>query len=339
MKGKQKMTRKKGRQSTRHRSVLFLMLMLLLGSCEPPIVPLPGVTGKSGELVVVMSKNQWKGPAGDTVFSTLGNHVYGLPQPEPMFNVVHIASAAFTRIFQTHRNIVHINIGKELQPSIRIRTDVWATPQIVVEITAPNKASFIDIFGANAQKIIAHILKKEQQRILKSYRAQPNYDVLQHLKTEFNMELDVPAGYNLVASGKDFSWVRYDTKDVTQSVLVYTEPYQRENSFTQNGMLQAMNAACKKHIPGPDVGTYMTTYPEYPPRWQETALGNVYASKLTGLWRVEGALMGGPFITYTLLDKERNRLIHICGFVFAPGKKKRNYVRQIDAIINSLNLL
>ena len=43
---------------------------------------------------------------------------------------------------------------------------------------------------------------------------------------------------------------------------------------------------------------------EYPPRLNETSIDSKYASKLTGLWNIEGALMGGPFVTYAFLNPE-----------------------------------
>jgi len=301
-------------------------------------MPLPGITGKAGELVVVMDDDKWKGTAGDTVFNTLAQHVYGLPQAEPMFNVVHINSTAFSKIFRTHRNIVVAHIGEEYEPSIQLRSDVWASPQIVVEVSAPDAESFIGIFGNNGERIITHILKKEQERTLRSYNAQVNPDVVAHLREKHSIKLSIPKGYNLASSADGFSWIRYATKDVTQGILVYTEPYQRQNTFAQEGMIEVMDGFCKAHVPGPDKGTYMQTYTEYPLIISEATLAEVYATKLTGLWRVEGALMGGPFVTYALLEEDRNRVIYLCGFVFAPGKKKRNYLRQVDAIITSLEL-
>ncbi len=87
--------------------------------------------------------------AGDTVYKTLTEAVYGLPQPEPRFEAVHIHSQAFTKIFQTHRNILIANIGKQFTPSIEVKIDVWSTPQIVVEISAKDADEFLRIFFAN----------------------------------------------------------------------------------------------------------------------------------------------------------------------------------------------
>lgn len=319
-------------------AVLFL-LFLCFGACTAPEMPLPGVTGKAGELVVVMDEKQWNGPVGDTVFNTLAQHVYGLPQPEPMFNVVHVRSSAFTKIFQTHRNLLIANIGDELKPGIEMKMDVWSTPQIVIEISAPTVEKFMEVFDANASKIIGHVIKKEQERILKSYRAQLNTDVTERLEAGCGLKLSVPKGYNLIKEEEDFYWMRYDTDEISQNLLVYSEPYTRSNTFFKEGMIASIDSFLIKYVPGPTEGTYMTTFVEYPPAFEETSVDGRFASKLSGLWTAKGALMGGPFVCYSFLDRSEKRVVHIYGFVFAPGKDKRNYLRQVEAVISGSKLV
>lgn len=316
-------------------SAIFAFLILILSACEAPEMPLPGITGKAGELVVVMDERSWNSTAGDTVFNTLSAHVYGLPQAEPTFNVVHIKSAAFTKIFQSHRNILIANIGKEHSKKIELKTDVWSTPQVVIELWAPSNEEFVELFASNRNQIIGHVLKKEQDRIQRSYAAQLNDDVVGPIKSKWNLALDVPKGYNIARDEDDFSWIRYETKDVTQSILVYSEPYTKQNTFTAEGMVEVMDSYSKRYILGPDEGTYMTTFMEYPPKVEESTNAGAYASKLVGLWNVEGALMGGPLVSYAFLDPTEKRVYYLHGFVFAPGKNKRNYLRQVEAIIKS----
>ncbi len=320
------------------RFLTLALLVLALGACDAPEMPLPGITGKAGELVVVMDDNLWNGPAGDSAFNALSQHVYGLPQAEPMFNVVHVKSTAFTKIFQTHRNIITADIAEGLKENIQLKTDVWATPQVVVEITAPSIEAFNRLFGVNATRIHAHILKKEEERILKSYRAQENPDVVKPVESKFGVRLTVPKGYHIVREEEDFCWIRYETKDVTQSVLVYKEPYTRQNTFSAQGMIAVMDSFSRAYVPGPDDGTFMGTFVEYPPRMSETSINGKYASRLVGLWNIERALMGGPFVSYAMLDASGKNVLYLHGFVFAPGKNKRNYLRQVEAIINSAEL-
>jgi hypothetical protein len=48
--------------------------------------------------------------------------------------------------------------------------------------------------------------------------------------------------------------------------------------------------------------------------------------------------MGGPFISLVQLDEKRNKIITVDGFVFAPAHKKRELIRQMEAILYSLKI-
>ena len=58
-----------------------------------------------------------------------------------------------------------------------------------------------------------------------------------------------------------------------------------------------------------------------------------------GLWKMENDFMGGPFVNYTIWDEDGNRTVVVDGFVYAPGKDKRNYVMELEAIIQSLRFV
>ena len=46
--------------------------------------------------------------------------------------------------------------------------------------------------------------------------------------------------------------------------------------------------------------------------------------------------MGGGFIYLACLDEKRDRVVGAFGYVFAPGFDKREYVREVEAIVKSL---
>ena len=62
-----------------------------------------------------------------------------------------------------------------------------------------------------------------------------------------------------------------------------------------------------------------------------------------GLWMMTGDAMGGPFVSRTLLLQQPGRQgnlvcrhIVVEGFVFAPGKTKRNAIRRLEAVLNTM---
>ena len=54
------------------------------------------------------------------------------------------------------------------------------------------------------------------------------------------------------------------------------------------------------------------------------------------MWKVVNDFMGGPFISYTFVDPEHERVITLDGYVYNPNGLKRNFVRQLEAIFNTL---
>ena len=63
-----------------------------------------------------------------------------------------------------------------------------------------------------------------------------------------------------------------------------------------------------------------------------------YASEMRGLWKLEGDFMGGPYVSLSELDAANQRIITAYAFVYAPSKDKRNFIRQMEAMIYSLKL-
>jgi alpha-D-ribose 1-methylphosphonate 5-triphosphate synthase subunit PhnG len=48
--------------------------------------------------------------------------------------------------------------------------------------------------------------------------------------------------------------------------------------------------------------------------------------------------MGGPYVSLAVLDVANQRVIVGYGYVYAPNKDKRNFIRQIEAMLYSMKL-
>ena len=57
-----------------------------------------------------------------------------------------------------------------------------------------------------------------------------------------------------------------------------------------------------------------------------------------GLWEMHADMMGGPFVSYTRIDTIRHLTVTAEGFVFAPEKKKRPYIRELEAALQTLKI-
>jgi hypothetical protein len=63
------------------------------------------------------------------------------------------------------------------------------------------------------------------------------------------------------------------------------------------------------------------------------------ATEVRGLWEVKKDFMGGPFISYTFVDTKNNRVITLDGYVFAPGERKHDLLKQVQAILLSFEFI
>jgi hypothetical protein len=145
-------------------------------------------------------------------------------------------------------------------------------------------------------------------------------------------------GYQLAVDSNDFIWISHELTDLTQAVLIYYYDYTDTNTFTPAYLSLKRNEFTRKYVPGPSRGSYMTIEPAYPVIFSEYSRDNQYWAEIRGLWRLENGFMGGPFINLTTLDQNRNRVISIDAFVYAPSLDKRNYVRELEAILQTFRI-
>lgn len=315
--------------------LVFVTSVLL--SCNSKRTRYETITGKAGEVVVVIGKETWKGSTGALIREFLAQPVSSLPQDEPMFNLIDVPPDAFVNLFKSSRNILTVKISSTYTESkVEFTKDTWAYPQAVVNIQASSAENFQEVFKANANKIIAYFLKAEKDRMKDVYLKSHEKAIFNTLQDKFDIRLYLPTGFNIVKEDSAFVWARYDTPLITQNIFVYTYKYDSDSIFTQKEQLIKRNLVTKKYIPGPTPGSYMTTEMELPVDFNILKHNGNYASETRGLWKVENDFMGGPFISLSVLDASRRRVVTVEGNVYAPKNDKRNYLRQLEAMVYSL---
>ena len=60
--------------------------------------------------------------------------------------------------------------------------------------------------------------------------------------------------------------------------------------------------------------------------------------KVRGLWKMQNGFMGGPFISNFINDKLNDRVLVIEGFLFNPGKEKRNSLQELEWLISDFKI-
>ena len=318
-------------------SVLFFLTFVLFSCNLKEGAKMETITGKSNEVVIVIGKEVWTGRVGSAIRQTLAQPQASLPQEEPIFSLINVPPEAFINIFKTSRNLITVKISPTTtNPKVEFTNDVYAYPQAVVNIQATSAENFEEMFNANGEKIIGFFMKAEKDRLKKTYKDAYEKSVYNTLLQDFNLELYVPTGFKIVKKDSNFVWIRYDTPLITQNIVLYSYPYDSDSTFTPNYQLGKRNLVMNANVPGPLPGSYMTTEMEVPLDFNILNYNGNYASEMRGLWRVEKDFMGGPFVSLAVLDASRRRIVTVEGNVYAPRNPKRNYLRQVEAMIYSL---
>jgi hypothetical protein len=320
---------------------VFLSLFMLFQSCNRERTPLlPNITGKAGEVVLVVNANLWENRTGNAFVEFLASEVEVLPQSEPMFNPVNIPWTAFTNIFKTHRNLILLSLNPdESQAKMIVRRNVWARPQLVIEITAPSDSALANFSRNQSERIVNYLLVAERDRIIENYRKFEKSEIGESLISRHQLSLVIPAGYSLDVETDNFLWIANETPRSSQGVFVYYYNYEREDTFTPEFLISKRNEVLKANVPGPVKDSYMSTEMIIPPMFREYMKEDRYFAEVRGLWKVENDFMGGPFVSITTLDEKRNRVITVEGFVYMAAGEKRNLLRQVEAILHTLEIV
>ncbi|WP_158867356.1 DUF4837 family protein [Maribellus comscasis] len=297
------------------------------------------ITGKAGEMIVVISEQSWNGEPGKVLRETLAQPQLALPQDEPIFDLVDVPHAAFKSIFKSTRNIIQTSISSNVEKEeVKFTDDVWAYPQATVQITAKTPDRFVELFSENRDKIISYFISAEKERLTMNYNQYYEKGVYNILDRDFEVTMKVPPGFQIAKEAEDFIWYKYETPEISQGVIFYSYPYVSDSAFTSNYQIRIRDSLLKTHVPGPRDGSYMSTEKRIEPIVNVFKHNGNYATEMRGLWRVENDFMGGPYVSIAELDTDKQRVLVAFGYVYAPSKDKRNFIRQVEAMIYSLKL-
>ena len=182
---------------------------------------LPNVSGKAGEVIVVIDREGWEGNLGNEVRGLLARDVEFLPQREPLYSLVNLAPGSFTDMFKYHRNILIFNIDTTVQKQgVVYRTDVWARPQCVIQLNASCADSAIVVLKDNGENVAGAIEQAERNRVIANtllYEEGKLGDVVDEM---IGGKVHFPMGYSLKKKADDFFWFAVVKQYTTLGVVV-----------------------------------------------------------------------------------------------------------------------
>lgn len=298
---------------------------------------MPNITGKPGEVLLVLDKAEWESELGTLLRETLAEDYPFLPQREPIFSLFNTVPSSFQNYpaYTTHRNIVRVQISENIDSAkVVYQEDVWAAPQLVITLSAYDTESAKKVFEDNKERIIATIEMSERNRVIRNAKKYQEISLRQMVLEQYGGSPYFPQGYSLKKRSDHFVWISYETTYVNQGLFIYTYPW--DGGELDSAFATAMrNDVMKANVPGMRDGSYMTTGTIIHPSFKWIQYKGRTFGELRGLWEVENDYMGGPFVSHIYPDRENQRLVVIEGFVYAPKFDKRNYLRHVESILYS----
>ena len=317
---------------------LIALFLMSCGSGNERL--LTSATGSIYECLVVSDAS-----VKEAVVQTMGGDMYGLPQMEAYFTTSHVTPAQFDDLFKATRNIliVDINANKYTHILAKKSVDVWSKPQAMMRIQAPDTETFLAYWNENGEAIREWFVREELTRQIRFYRANTNKDARAWLQKQ-GYDMLIPEDFITIANDSVL-WCCNNKGPMRKDIVVYSYPYTAQEQFSNEAIIAKRNAIMGQRVSAQVEGSHMgTEFKHFPPVSRQVpalrdTIGGFYAVETRGLWKMlDGEAMGGPFVSLTRLDQVNGRVVTAEVFLYAPGQKKRNAVRQLEAILYTLQM-
>ena len=322
--------------------LLAFAVALTLSSCFNTGKTLPSATGSIYEALVVVDNEQWNSQLGEIIKGSLGADMPCMPQMEPTMDISQVSPQAFDDMLKPVRNILYIDVNPDryTQNKVVYLRNIYSQPQSVCRVQSADFEQCTAFLKEEMENIRQWFVREELTRQGKFYKGY-NTDARLAVQQRFGCDVFIPDDYILVRNEKDFVWAVNDKGSMRRDFVMWAYPYTDNNTFTQTFLEQKRDEILGQQVEGAIEGSYMgTEYKQIPPQMQAISVqNNSYCAELRGLWKMKnGAAMGGPFVQHTRLDEFSQKVITAEVFVFAPGQKKRNAIRQAEAILYTIKL-
>jgi hypothetical protein len=246
-------------------TLLCALIIVSAVSCKKTTKGLrPVVTGGSGEVLVLINDELWESAVGDTLQSILNDTQLGLPQDEPVLDIIHITHNAFGSMFKTHRSILDLRVSTKVKENgIAVKDEFYAKTQSFMKIETDSKKAMIDLLTENRIKILSYFLLGERNRKIKTIKKNVVQEVYEKVKKKYDITLSFPGGYTINKEEGDFLWISNETPTTSQGMFIYSFEYLSEDMFSKKSILQRRNALLMNYVPGRTKGSYMSTEEEF----------------------------------------------------------------------------
>lgn len=226
--------------------VLVLTLFSACGGGKKGVFT-PTSSGRAYEVLVVVEPGLWERPAGRALFDVLDSDVPGLPQSERSFRIMYTAPSNYDATLKLIRNIIIVDVNKDLytQPKFKYARNVYAAPQSILTIQAPDEASFEKFVEENRQVIIDFFTHAEMNRQISVLKDKHSDYIATKVKSQLDCDVWVPGELTSTKEGENFFWAGTNAATGDQNFVIYSYPYTDKDTFTKEYFVHKRDSVMK----------------------------------------------------------------------------------------------
>ncbi len=343
------------------------LVLVALAACEDVAPRKPDAVGEVGEVAVVMDSATWNGPAGEALRATLGRSVapplsisdfrlrrrdlttVTFPYLRSSRAVVFATAldgdtSAVARFLEARLDSAGVRMIREGRGTAVVpRRDVWAHHQLVVFAAAATDSLLAEALTNAADTLRAALTElaldateadmfaRARQPEIEAELAE-SHGFAVHVQHDYFVSQDTtaaPAGHP-----GHFVRLRRVLSDTWRDFWVY---YQDAPAPLDSAAVETLtDDLLRTFVLGQYDSTYVRLDRIRPIQNEPTTIAGRPAVLARGLWRMQGDLMGGPFVRYAFYEPEQRRQYVLFGMVFAPQHRfrgdKREFLRQMEVI-------
>ncbi len=347
--------------------ILFALIGIFIASCttkdgKVPDGLKPKARGADGEIVLIIDSTTYAGVVGDEIKSTFQSQVDYLSRSEPYFNVRVVKPQDVNSVLRKAKNLIYVtilgsdtrsnkilkqNFTKESLAQIKSdpskfkfnKKDEFALGQEVMHLFAMDEVTLANHIADNKESLRAYFNRVENKRTYnKIFSAKSEKGLMNYVKNNYQCGIKIPAGYEMAIDNKTTLWTRILDPFADKNIVITYVDYTSQDQFKKENLIKLRDSIMKESIYGdPDKpDSYMVTENEHFPVFhEEVNFDGKYAAQLRGMWKTNNLSMGGAFVGYALVDEKMKRFYYIEGFLYSPGRKQREYLRELDVILQT----
>lgn len=321
----------------------------------------PKARGSIGEIILVMDSAKYAGPVGDAIRDIFESDLPGMVRSEAKFKVNRVDPRAMTRMLRMSTNLIYVTTFDDRGAASQVINAQFSKESKEKALNDPNLYSLrvedefavgqevLYLFGNTEQQLIENLEKngdrlenlfevRERTRLEKSILARKNTAANAEAEENLGIQINVPASYQIAKSEPGFLWVRQPTPTGNRadiSLFFHVEDYVSEEQTFPENILTLRDSITRQHIFGDpeDPTSYVVTEKQIVPAFQNMVINDNFTIEIRASWKTNNISMGGSYLGYLMVDKEKGKLYYIEGFVYYPNEVHRDALREIETIL------